>query len=327
MGRYFIEECEGERTLYYQPYEGEWMMDEFFTRPLFKETMGLVQARKIDSRHGIVAAYQINGQKTVEQVLQGGIEEEELLMILTVMTETAERLQEIKGVYERLLFQTSCIFCNDAKREVFYILHTGSYELRCPDFFTCIKSVLAAAQINSEQYGVDKLVESYLEEQKEVVLADFAQYLRNIRSQLFLTKNYSGQQSLSCRLGDSNIMIDELFSIEAPKFSTVKMMEQESAKKRGYLVRVQTKERVEITKAIFTIGKEAESDYRIADNNAISRKHASIIFREDGYYIKDLDSTNHTFVNRRLIRSPEEIKLESGMNLMLANEMFVYQEE
>lgn len=328
MGRYFIEECNRERILYYQPYEGEWIMEEFFERPLFREVMGLVPASKVTlPSGGIAAAYQINGRKTVGQVLQSGIEEEELLELLLTLTETAKSLKEVEGVFERLLFQISCIFCEDSKREVFFVLHTGSYELTSPDFFTCIRAVLATAQINSEQYGIGKLVGSYLDEQKEAVLADFAEYLRNIQRELFSTKQYSGQQSLSCRLGDSNIMIDELFSIEAPKFSTVKMMEQECQKKQGYLIRMQTQERIEITKAIFMIGKDVGADYQISDNNAISRKHASIIFREDGYFIKDLDSTNHTFVNRRLIRGPEEIRLESGMSLMLANEMFIYREE
>ncbi len=327
MGRYFVEEASGERTLYYQPYEGESLIEQYFEGSFLGETEGVVAARKVAHRTGLAVAYEIQGMLTLEQILVNGVEEEELIKILVALAETAEAIKGAGVPSERLLFHANCVMATEEAGEVFYVVHTGSFPLQGISFFAFVKKLLEIVQINSVQYGIDKMVESYLEEQRNPSVLDFAQYLKNIRHQLFETKQYSGQQSLSCRLGDDDIVIDELFSIEAPKFSTIRMMEQESEKKRAFLLRVGTGERIEITKAVFTIGKEEGADYQVLDNSAISRKHASIIFRDNEYRIKDLDSTNHTFVNRRLIRSPEEIRLEPGASVLLANEMFLYEEE
>ncbi len=49
-----------------------------------------------------------------------------------------------------------------------------------------------------------------------------------------------------------------------------------------------------------TLGREADNDI-VLDEAAVSRKHAEIITSEAGYYLRDLDSTNGTFVNRQKI--------------------------
>lgn len=85
-------------------------------------------------------------------------------------------------------------------------------------------------------------------------------------------------------------------------------------------------ERISITKNSFYIGKERSFvDYFIADNPAISRSHANIITKNGEYYIVDTNSTNHTFINGEMIPSGVEIKLESGCEIMLANEKFDFQ--
>lgn len=91
------------------------------------------------------------------------------------------------------------------------------------------------------------------------------------------------------------------------------------------LKRVKTGENVIINKPVFRIGKEKSFvDLYIADNTAVSRSHASIMEKNGEYYIVDTNSTNHTFLNDKMIQSSVEMKLSSGDYIRLANEEFVF---
>lgn len=91
----------------------------------------------------------------------------------------------------------------------------------------------------------------------------------------------------------------------------------------GHLVRAKTGEKIAINKPIFRIGKEKSYvDYFIGDNTAISRSHADIVMRSGSYYIIDLNSTNHTFVNETIIESGTENLIKAGDKIRLGNEVF-----
>ena len=91
------------------------------------------------------------------------------------------------------------------------------------------------------------------------------------------------------------------------------------------LKRISTGEQIVINKPRFRIGKEhSYVDYFIGNNTAISRSHADIIVKSDGVYVSDMNSTNHTFLNGAMIPSGEEIKMENGDLLKLANEEFEF---
>lgn len=90
-----------------------------------------------------------------------------------------------------------------------------------------------------------------------------------------------------------------------------------------YLIRQKNNERIVIDKPRFRIGKERSYvDYFIGDNSAISRSHADIIIRNGEYFIVDMNSTNHTYVDDVMINSGTEVRLQSGSKITLANEKF-----
>lgn len=94
---------------------------------------------------------------------------------------------------------------------------------------------------------------------------------------------------------------------------------------RPTLIRKRNNETVVINKPTFRIGKEKSYvDYFIGDNTAISRSHADIITRNGQYYIVDMNSTNHTYVNGVLIQSNVEVPIAAGTKLRLANEDFEF---
>lgn len=91
----------------------------------------------------------------------------------------------------------------------------------------------------------------------------------------------------------------------------------------AHLVRVKTGEKVAINKPAFRIGKEKSYvDYFISDNTAISRSHADIIMKGGNYYVVDLNSTNHTFVNETIIESGTENLIKAGDKIRFGNEVF-----
>ncbi len=91
------------------------------------------------------------------------------------------------------------------------------------------------------------------------------------------------------------------------------------------LVRVRNNEIIPVNKPNFRIGKEKSFvDYFVGDNPAISRSHANIITRDGKYYVLDTNSTNHTYVDGRMIPSGTEVEIISGTHLRFANEDFEF---
>lgn len=90
-----------------------------------------------------------------------------------------------------------------------------------------------------------------------------------------------------------------------------------------HLIRMKNSERIPLNKPVFRIGKERSYvDYFIADNTAISRSHANFITRDDKYYVVDTNSTNHTYINGKMIQSNAETEITHGDTVRLANEDF-----
>ena len=92
-----------------------------------------------------------------------------------------------------------------------------------------------------------------------------------------------------------------------------------------YIVRVDTEEKIIINKAVFKLGKASRGvDYHISGNGAISRQHAIISKKDDGYYLKDNKSTNHTYINERQLEDGEEVLLKNNAKFRLGDETFLF---
>lgn len=97
------------------------------------------------------------------------------------------------------------------------------------------------------------------------------------------------------------------------------------AKAIPYLKRVNTKEIIMLNKETFKIGKASRGvDYTVGGNGAISRLHAIILRKDDVSYIKDNKSTNHTYVNGKMVGEGEEIILTHDSIVKLGDEEFVF---
>lgn len=91
----------------------------------------------------------------------------------------------------------------------------------------------------------------------------------------------------------------------------------------AFLIRKKTGDTVTINRDMFRIGKDLSSDYVIADNNAISRKHATVYRSGSVFYISDDGSKNHTYVNGMIIIDGQA-ELHNGDIVKLANDEFEF---
>ncbi|WP_288221807.1 FHA domain-containing protein [uncultured Clostridium sp.] len=92
-----------------------------------------------------------------------------------------------------------------------------------------------------------------------------------------------------------------------------------------YLERKCNGEIISINKPVFRLGKEKSYvDYFITNNNAVSRSHADIITRGKSYFVCDQNSTNHTYINDKVLVIKSETEIHDGDVLKLANEEFIF---
>lgn len=73
----------------------------------------------------------------------------------------------------------------------------------------------------------------------------------------------------------------------------------------------------------FYIGSHASNNIQIRGDRYIDKKHARIIFKNDGFYITSL-SKNPIQVNHRPIK---EVKLGNGNQIRIGNAIFIFQEQ
>ena len=70
--------------------------------------------------------------------------------------------------------------------------------------------------------------------------------------------------------------------------------------------------------AKITIGRESDTDV-VVDNKLASRHHAMIQKIKNAYFIKDMGSTNGTFINGVRIPNDKYVKLNPGDKITIGN--------
>ncbi|MGI5999535.1 MAG: DUF6382 domain-containing protein [Candidatus Merdisoma sp.] len=104
---------------------------------------------------------------------------------------------------------------------------------------------------------------------------------------------------------------------------TVVLSAQPDLHPRAWLLRVRNSQRMYLDKNVVRMGSDQSYvDLVIPDNRAVSRSHADILCQEDGYYVRDNNSTNHTYLNGQAVAPGQLVRLEDGARLRLADEDF-----
>ncbi len=121
-------------------------------------------------------------------------------------------------------------------------------------------------------------------------------------------------------------MMGQMPRPQAPQMQNGNLMGQlGGARPIPHFVRKSTGEIINITKPEFIIGKsKTKADYAIENNSAISREHCIVIQRDGVNYIKDNNSTNHTYVDGVELQPGKEVLLKHKTEVRLGDEEFTF---
>ena len=112
---------------------------------------------------------------------------------------------------------------------------------------------------------------------------------------------------------------------DAPRYAPSQNRRWASPAVRATVERCSTGEVYAIKHEEVLIGKDKlGADIYIDGNPAVSRRHALISSRGGRFYITDMKSLNHTFINGREIPAETEIEIFNGNRLCLADENFIF---
>lgn len=93
--------------------------------------------------------------------------------------------------------------------------------------------------------------------------------------------------------------------------------------KNPILKNLSTGDVYEVTSNPFMIGKSQTCNLVIADK-VVSRHHAEVVQYGNKYFIKDLSSTNGTFINGNKLMADTDVELKDGQEIIFANKKFIY---
>lgn len=94
---------------------------------------------------------------------------------------------------------------------------------------------------------------------------------------------------------------------------------REDERREVYLIRQSNNERIVLDQAIFRVGRN-----KTKVNYCLSDIHIEISQKNGSFYVKDMNSTNGTYINSVRVRSGEEYKLAHGDQIRIASEVFVF---
>lgn len=161
-------------------------------------------------------------------------------------------------------------------------------------------------------------------------------YATPIEEEIEQVQNGTQQMTLSDRIGSINQNSNSGSKPYVPQYSkgttvlgaidygtTVLSFEQLNRIAYPSLLRTKDGKKITVNKCTFVIGKsEASCDYVISDNNAISRKHATISIANGKYYVVDNSSTNGTYIDDIRIDADKSYEILPGQKIRFADDEF-----
>ena len=81
---------------------------------------------------------------------------------------------------------------------------------------------------------------------------------------------------------------------------------------------------IKIFEDSFIIGRFKPQVDLVLESRFVSKVHSEIIFRDENYYIKDINSQNGTFINSLRIDSNKEYKIKNGDKIVFADSEFIF---
>lgn len=266
----------------------------------------------------------------------------DFLLMMEQIVIMMRKLQENHLSEEHLILDIDNVFINENTKNLYFIyfpLKDKKSHTTMLEFMEIITNVVKREEEADMEYTsrfsffLKKLNEFEASEIERHIIQENRKVIEFINRQDVHSKisTFIPPTELDERGGysDTETILDTELSIENEEDGLTTLLDddtilqEEEETPYSLLYRIKTGETIKIDKVVFRLGRDRNNaDYYI-DNRYVARRHAELIRRAEGYFIIDLMSTNHTYLNGTEITPNCEIKLSDGDSIKLSNEEFL----
>lgn len=319
----------------------------------------LIPPVAIQGRKNNIIQYDISSYSTLEFYLSCILSREQFAQLLLQCINLFRQMQQVYLNYKNLVLNLEQIYVLLADRTLHFIylpLLTNRPDVSIPQFFR--KMIQKASRSTYEQSSFLDHCLAWLDRPAPFILNEFETLIYDCSAVNDTTVD--AQQSSRAFISTSSAAVippvaqnfkayqpvpqngtnNQLLSF-ASREGTTSLLNghhnggtvllangSETKTLKFFLIREKNNDRVTIIRSPFLVGSEAGSvDYYIADNPAVSRKHANFIFQDGKCAIIDLNSTNRTYINNCALEPDVPVFLKEGDRVRLANEYFIFTQE
>lgn len=259
----------------------------------------LCQVNNVDGVR--VLAYKIPATLPLSQFMRKQLYKAEFLSMIGNIMKQLLYLEDSKLPLKKVLLNTKYMYIDLATMEiqlVYMPIEKEFVDCNICEFIQTFISKLRFADMQSVKC-VEEILH-YLDSKMMFSIRDFYNFILALEEDAILNDDVSGN-------GETTVLSQMAYKNIVP-----------------YLVRVKTKELIPIEKKEFVIGKASECDYIVVDNKRVSRNHCTLKISNGECYIRDNESTNHTYINGKLIQPGFDVMLNNDDYIRLGDEEFKY---
>ncbi len=314
---------------------------------------GLLPVEVKHGRNSFKLTYNTTGLINFSQYLQGPTDKESFSLMIKNIYEQFKMMEAGAFYCRNLILDFKYIYINPIKKKFYFIyIPIEFYNNLIPlkDFYLEIATKSKFLPDEDTTY-ISEFI-SIFNSKKNFSDFELAEYIKKISSNEEYTENktciYCGKKNLvsatfctSCSKSFSKIKSD-INTVYQPQDRMQSYPETSETSVLGNnsettvlgsgeltnypkLIRVKTKESIEVNTSVFRLGRERSvCNYTISDNTAISRSHADIVLKNGNYYIVDHNSANKTYLNGKMLNAETDYELQNEAKIKLANEEFLF---
>lgn len=325
----------------------------------------LIPPFAVHGRRNNVIQYDISAYSTLEFYLSCILSREQFAEMLLQCIQLFLRMQQLYLNYKNLVLEPERIYVLLSDRSLHFIylpLMNSRREASIPDFFRSLLKKASRSTYEQSEF-LDKC-SAWLNRPAPFVLHEFADLIQGAsdpsipvpavggacaaKSPLRETASAGICSPAAAVLAASSASVQTIPAapvsaaplqdptrgdtclLGAAPGATVVLGENASSQPaiRRFLVREKTGERIPLEQFPFLVGTETgQVSYCIADNAAVSRRHACFLLEGDHCLLEDQGSTNKTYLNLCALVPKVPHQLENNSRIRFANEDFLFIQE
>jgi len=287
--------------------------------------------------------YYVPGGISLLTYLTKGLTENDFFNIILQLSEALKKIIKYNLSSDNLYLGLDNTFINENTKEVFFvyapvkegknilniknfisdIAYSTAFKLDedisfIDDFLKFAGSVTELSSSLIQQYIIDKCPEAF--DGLGLTIPNEIEEIESGEQEEIIIEEYPAEE-----LKRVEISTCEIRNMIGNEDDTVTIIDTFEEQNNIHLSRVSNGQQIYISNNIFLIGKDpSKTDYAIIDNKAVSRVHVELRIIADRFFIKDLDSTNGTFINGERIEADVPEEIYDGDEIMIADETFIF---